>query len=430
MNQTYNLVEFFSGIGSQARALENLNLNINTLGTCEWDIHAFIAYDAIHNSPDIDKEISEMDKSTLLDILKDYTLSNNGKEAMKYSMLKTYSVEALRYIYSGIVKSNNYVDINSLNGERMADNIDILTYSFPCQDLSNVGAFHGYNKGIDKESGSRSSLLWQVGRILSEMKSDGKNLPRFLLMENVPTLLSNRHFDNFKTWINELESLGYYSKYYQLNAIDFGLPQNRPRLLMLSVYYGDDTELLEKLKSFFEDKDEKAVIESYKNSGFYQSKGVKDLLRINYSKKKIYEEAVECTPNDTPSRRKIWIENPQIILPDGSFNPNIDHVRTITTKQDRNPNSGNLYFDTNIEGKSKFRYLTPRECLLFMGFKDKDFRNIKKRNIEIHKGSYLFPRDKIIRMAGNSIPVKLLEGLFWLMIQTDKYMDDYKNGCA
>lgn len=428
MNQTYNLVEFFSGIGSQARALENLNVNINTLGTCEWDIHAFVAYDAIHNSPDIDKEILEMDKSTLLDILKDYILSNNGKEAMKYSMLKTYSVEVLRYIYSGIIKSNNYVDISSLSGDRMADNMDILTYSFPCQDLSNVGAFHGYNKGIDKDSGSRSSLLWQVGRILSEMKYGGKNLPRFLLMENVPTLLSKRHFGNFKTWIDELESLGYYSKYYQLNALDFGLPQNRPRLLMLSVYYGNDTKLLEKLKLFFEDKDEAVVIENYKKSGFYKPKRVMDLLRINYSKKKIYEEALECTPNDTPSRRKIWDENPQIMLPDGLFNSSITYVRTITTKQDRNPNSGNLYFDTNIEGKSKFRYLTPRECLLFMGFKDKDFRNIKKRNVEMHKGDYLFPRDKIIRMAGNSIPVKLLEGLFWLMIQTDKYMDDYKNG--
>ena len=428
MNQTYNLVEFFSGIGSQARALENLNVNINTLGTCEWDIHAFVAYDAIHNSPDIDKEILEMDKSTLLNILKDYILSNNGKEAMKYSMLKTYSVEVLRYIYSGIIKSNNYVDISSLSGDRMADNIDILTYSFPCQDLSNVGAFHGYNKGIDKDSGSRSSLLWQVGRILSEMKYGGKNLPRFLLMENVPTLLSKRHFGNFKTWIDELESLGYYSKYYQLNALDFGLPQNRPRLLMLSVYYGNDTKLLEKLKLFFEDKDEAVVIENYKKSGFYKPKRVMDLLRINYSKKKIYEEALECTPNDTPSRRKIWDENPQIMLPDGLFNSSITYVRTITTKQDRNPNSGNLYFDTNIEGKSKFRYLTPRECLLFMGFKDKDFRNIKKRNVEMHKGDYLFPRDKIIRMAGNSIPVKLLEGLFWLMIQTDKYMDDYKNG--
>ena len=428
MNQTYNLVEFFSGIGSQARALENLNVNINTLGTCEWDIHAFIAYDAIHNSPDIDEEISEMDKPTLLDILKDYTLSNSGKEAMEYSMLKTYSVETLRYIYSGIVKSNNFVDISSLNGESMPDGIDILTYSFPCQDLSNVGAFHGYNKGIDKDSGSRSSLLWQVGRILTEMKDNKKTLPRFLLMENVPTLLSKRHFENFSTWIKELESLGYYRKYYQLNALNFGLPQNRPRLLMLSVYYGEDTQLLEKVKEFFENRDENAVIESYKQSGFYKKTKVRSLLRNDYSKKKYFDEAVECTPNDTPSRRKIWDENPQIILPDGSYNPDVKYVRTITTKQDRNPNSGNLYFDSKIDGKSKFRYLTPRECLLFMGFKDKDYRHIKRRNVEMHKGDYLFPRDKIIRMAGNSIPVKLLEGMFWLMIQTDKFMDDYKNG--
>ncbi len=430
MNQTYNLVEFFSGIGSQARALENLNVNINTLGTCEWDIHAFIAYDAIHNSPDIDEEILEMDKPALLNILKEYTLSNSGKEAMEYSMLKTYSIETLRYIYSGIIKSNNYVDISSLNGESMPDNVDILTYSFPCQDLSNVGAFHGYNKGIDKDSGSRSSLLWQVGRILTEMKYNKKKLPRFLLMENVPTLLSKRHFENFSTWINELETLGYYSKYYQLNALDFGLPQNRPRLLMLSVYYGEDTQLLEKVKEFFENRDENAVAESYKQSGFYKKAKVRSLLRNDYSKKKYFDEAVECTPNDTPSRRKIWDENPQIILPDGSYNPDVKYVRTITTKQDRNPNSGNLYFDSKIEGKSKFRYLTPRECLLFMGFKDKDYRHIKRRNVEMHKGDYLFPRDKIIRMAGNSIPVKLLEGMFWLMIQTDKFMDDYKNGCT
>lgn len=430
MNQTYNLVEFFSGIGSQARALENLNVNINTLGTCEWDIHAFIAYDAIHNSPDLDEDISVMDKPELLDILKDYTLSNNGKEAMEYSMLKTYSVETLRYIYSGIIKSNNYVDISSLNGKSMPDSIDILTYSFPCQDLSNVGAFHGYNKGIDKDSGSRSSLLWQVGRVLTEMKESGKSLPRFLLMENVPTLLSKRHFKNFSTWIAELESLGYYSKYYKLNALDFGLPQNRPRLLMLSVYYGEDTQLLEKLKEFFKDRDENAVIASYKESRFYKKTKVRSLLRNDYSKKKYFDEAVECTPNDTPSRRKIWDENPQIILPDGSYNRDVKYVRTITTKQDRNPNSGNLYFDSKIEGRSKFRYLTPRECLLFMGFKDKDFRHIKRRNVEMHKGDYLFPRDKIIRMAGNSIPVKLLEGLFWLMIQTDEYINDYKNGCT
>jgi len=428
MNQTYNLVEFFSGIGSQARALENLNVKINTLATCEWDIHAFVAYDAIHNSPYLDTEIAKMEKPDILEILKDYTLSNDGKQPMDYSMLKTYSVEALRYILSGIKKSNNFVDISSLDGAEMPDNIDILTYSFPCQDLSNVGAFHGYNKGIDKDSNSRSSLLWQVGRILQEMKDNNKKLPRFLLMENVPALLSKRHFGNFSIWINDLEKLGYYSQYYELNAADFGLPQNRPRLLMLSVYFGDDEDLHEKLKVYFDGIKKETVRTSYKKSKFYKRKSIKKLLRTDYSDTKLMEEAIECTPNDTPSRRRIWDENPQIILPDGSFNPEIKYIRTITTKQDRNPNSGNLFFESGIEGRSKFRYLTPRECLLFMGFRDKDFKNIKKRNVEFHKGDWFFPRDKIIRMAGNSIPVKLLEGMFWLMLQTDKYIEEYKNG--
>lgn len=154
------------------------------------------------------------------------------------------------------------------------------------------------------------------------------------------------------------------------------------------------------------------------------------MLKTDYSDEQLFKEAVECTPNDTPSRRKIWKENPQIILSDGTFNEQLRTVRTITTKQDRNPNSGNLYFDSGIEGKSKFRYLTPRECLLFMGFKDKDYNNIRKRNVEFHKGNQFFPRDKIIRMAGNSIPVKLLEGIFWLMLQTDEFIEDYKNGCT
>ncbi|MDE8718965.1 DNA cytosine methyltransferase, partial [[Eubacterium] siraeum] len=69
-----------------------------------------------------------------------------------------------------IERNKNYVEVSSLTGDQMPEGVDILTYSFPCQDLSNVGAFHGYNKGIDKNSGSRSSLLWQVGRILQEMR--------------------------------------------------------------------------------------------------------------------------------------------------------------------------------------------------------------------------------------------------------------------
>ena len=429
MDQTYNLVEFFSGIGSQARALENLNVKINTLGTCEWDIYAFVAYDAIHNSPKPDPEIAVMEKPEILEILSRYNLSNDGKNPMDYSSLKTYSVEVLRLILSGIRRSNNFVDISSLNGKSMPEGIDILTYSFPCQDLSNVGAFHGYNKGIDKGSNSRSSLLWQVGRILQEMKDADKQLPRFLLMENVPALLSKRHRPNFEIWISDLEKLGYESAYYELNASDFGLPQNRPRLLMLSVFCGTDEALHQKMREYFCTIDRNYIIDSYKKSKYYKPKTIEDLLRMDYSDKKQLAEAIECTPNDTVSRRKIWEENPQLVLKGNRINPDYKVIRTITTKQDRNPNSGNIYFDSGIEGRGKFRYLTPRECLLFMGFRDKDFKHIKKANAQYHKGDYLFTRDKIIRMAGNSIPVKLLEGMFWLLIETDRYMKE-KNGCT
>lgn len=416
----YNIVELFSGIGSQAKALNNIDMVIGDAYTCEWDIHALTAYDAIHSSPEIPFDILKVSKEELLERMREYTLSNSGKEIMEYDILKTYSVSVLRRIYIAIQRNNNFMDVSKLTGDKIPDSTDILTYSFPCQDLSNVGAFHGYNKGIDKDSGSRSSLLWQVGRILKEMISSSKSLPRFLLMENVPTLLSQRHLNNFKRWIGDLESLGYVNRYYQLNASDFGLPQNRPRLLMISVYVGEDSILKEATEEYFNSKSEDNIINDYKSSPYYHKYEIKDFLRIDYDDPQYFIEACECTPNDTVSRKKIWDENPQLVLEGNVVNPAFEVVRTITTKQDRNPNSGNLYFDSGIHGRGHFRYLTPRECFLFMGFTEKDFDNVIKYNPEIHKGSRLFTRDKLIRMAGNSIPVKLLEGVFLQIKQIDK----------
>ena len=424
MGNTYNLVELFSGIGSQAKALKNLGIKVKTIGTCEWDLHAFIAYDAIHNSPELPPDVARMSKDDILKELESYTLSNSVKEKMEYKILRSYSVDALRRIYAAIGRCKNFVDVSSLSGRMMPDNIDILTYSFPCQDLSNVGAFHGYNKGIDKDSGSRSSLLWQVGRVLQEMNDSGKNMPRYLLMENVPTLLAERHKGNFDIWINDLQKLGYVSKYFYLNASDFGLPQNRPRLLMVSVYVGCDERKKHAAKTYFNEKTEPGVVDDYKNSKHYKKIKIKDLLKIDYTVKKYRLEAEECTPNDTVSRREIWKENPQLVLEGNLINDQYQVIRTITTKQDRNPNSGNLYFDIGIPGRGTFRYLTPRECFLFMGFTDKDFDNVIKNNPEIHKNTKLFPRDKLIRMAGNSIPVKLLEGIFLQIMQLDEVLEN------
>ena len=174
MEKTYNLVELFSGIGSQAKALKNLGIKINKTYTCEWDIHAFVAYDAIHHSSALPEDVLKMSKEDLLDALEGLGLSNNGKEAMKFRTLQTYRVDTLRRVYAAIKRNNNFIDVSALTGDKIPDNIDIMTYSFPCQDLSNVGAFHGYNKGIDKGSGSRSSLLWQVGRVSAKLPFSAK----------------------------------------------------------------------------------------------------------------------------------------------------------------------------------------------------------------------------------------------------------------
>lgn len=428
MNKIYNLVELFSGIGSQARALKNIGIKTNIQATCEWDIHAFIAYDAIHESIDNLPEVESMTKEQILEVLKNYTLSNNGKEAMTYATLHSYSEAVLKRILSAIKRTHNLVDISNVQGSKMPDNTDILTYSFPCQDLSNVGAFHGYNKGIDKDSGSRSSLLWQVGRIIAEMKTAGKKLPRYLIMENVPTLLSDRHKDNFEMWITELENFGYVSKYILVNARNYGTPQNRPRLLMMSVFVGDNQQLENELKAEFDkwgDKDEKYIVSKYQHSHYYKPKKIKDLLRISEDRNsELWQEAIACTPNDTISRKKIWNENPKIIDEKGNLTKE-KFIRTITTKQDRHPNSGNIYFNSGIDGRGKFRYLTPRECLLFMGFTDEDYEKLQKNNPEQRIKSCLFPRDKIIRMAGNSIPVKMLEGFFYQLHSLEKIMRKY-----
>ena len=98
----------------------------------------------------------------------------------------------------------------------------------------------------------------------------------------------------------------------------------------------------------------------------------------------------------------------------------MDDIATITTKQDRHPNSGVIDFSSGVEGKSNFRYLTPRECFLLMGFDEEDFQILIDNNFYCGKKIKLFNNSTLYKLAGNSIVVDVLEAIFSQMIEINK----------
>lgn len=175
------LIELFAGIGAQAKALENLGVPFEHYRICEFDKYAVKSYNAVHGT--------EFETSDITKI-----------HADSVCVCDTDS-----YTY-------------------------IMTYSFPCTDLSTAGKQMGMSRG----SGTRSGLLWEVERLLTEMDE----LPQVLLMENVPEVIGDKNIRDFAEWIAFLDKLGYKSKYQILNATDYGVPQNRERCFMVS-WLGD-----------------------------------------------------------------------------------------------------------------------------------------------------------------------------------------------
>ncbi len=414
--KVFNVVELFSGIGSQAKALKNIGVDFNILNTCEWNLHALMAYAEIHDIKADDYEVN-LPKGDIADSLFGLGISNDGKSPATQKSLMAYSEEALKKIYATVKSTRNLVDISKVRGDELASDIDILTYSFPCQDLSNVGAFHGYTKGIDRNAGNRSGLLWEVERILLERKEEEMFMPHFLLMENVPALNSQRHKKNFREWQNQLEDMGYHNEIFLLNAKDYGLPQNRERLLMLSVLTDGDKDIEDAVERFFNEN--KVKPDWYFTERKKKEGSLSDFLKTDYSIEKYRNEALECQPNKTKSRIKIWEENVQLTDNCGNIKPIT--TSTLTTKQDRHPNSGNIWvgFDN---GKADFRYLTPRECFLLMGFDENDYDKVVDGNFEIKKNSMMFTRDNLIKMAGNSIAVNVLEAVFMKVVELDNIL--------
>lgn len=400
------VLETFSGIGAQAKALERLNIDYKIVATADWDINAIIAYDLIHNGPQDLSVYNKMDKIEIVNKLSKYTLSPDGKAPYKEGTLSRSNITVLRSLLFAIERTNNLVSITDMTCDDIPEDLDLLTYSFPCQDLSIAGVWHGNMSGIDRDAFNRSGMLWEVERILKECVSENKTLPRYLLMENVSNILAPRHMGNFQEWIDYLTEIGYYSKIYRLNASKFGIPQTRERVYMLSIYTGGDISKEKALSQYFSEHN--LQNDDYVRSLSIGKIEVKDIIKNNYSNPEYKAEADNSQLHDTPSRWKIIEDNDKIYYMD-----NYIHVlKTITTKQDRNPNSGVIEYNFTNEGKTPWRYLTARECFIAMGFDEKDYEILIKNNIDVAKNRKLFSESKLIKMAGNSIVVNVLEAIF------------------
>ena len=408
----FKIIETFSGIGAQAKAFERLGVEHEVLHTCDWDIGAIIAYCQIHKGKIDVSKYSDVTDEEIEEYLSGLTLSIDGKKPIQERTFGCISNEVKRIIYTAIKETNNFVSITDVTGKDIEEDIDLLTYSFPCQDLSMCGYWHGNTSGISRDAHNRSGMLWEVERILDEMNEQGKRLPKFLVMENVTNILSVTHEKDFNEWKSKLGKLGYYNKIYRLNARNFGVPQKRERAYMISIRIDDDICKLFQLENYFaannlEDID---IANKYK----YRKFKLKDVLRIDYDNSKYLDEANINQPNDTPSRQKIFEEND--MLYDGKKINEIC-VNTITTKQDRNPNSGLITYNSGNDGKVGWRYLTPRECFMLMGFDEVDYDKVIEQNSQYIKGKSLLTNEKLHKMAGNSICVDVLVAIFKQIIE-------------
>lgn len=317
------LIELFAGIGAQAKALENLGIEFEHYRICEFDKYAVASYNAVHGTEFTTSDITKIHAADL-----------------------------------GIIETDKYEYI--------------MTYSFPCTDLSKAGK----QKGMSRESGTRSGLLWEVERLLKETKE----LPQILLMENVTDVLSEKFRKDFFEWCNFLEKLGYTNKYAILNAKDFGVPQNRERCFMLSwlgdFYYDfpNKQPVMIKLKDILEP----LVDEKY----YLTKKNIDCILKWN-SYQNPFDNIIGYN-SISPTITTHVVDSASMIL--------------YSQKLSKSANIKKLEELYNLS----IRKLTQKECWRLMGFDDESFSRAKKK----------VSNSQLYKQAGNSIVVDVLMAIF------------------
>ena len=274
------LIELFAGIGSQFKALKVLTKNVESYKICEWAYNSYCSYNAIHIK-DYKDYSNGLTKEQLTQKVKGTSLNYN--EPLTDKQLASKPLEWLKNAYNNIVATHNLVNIMEIHSKDLeivdTDKYEyIMTYSFPCQDLSLAGKRLGMGLSQSK-GGTRSGLLWEVERILDELE----NKPQILLMENVPEVIGEKNIEDFHKWENKLEELGYKNYVEILNAKDYGIPQNRKRCFMVSVLGEYAYNFAEKQKLHLKLKD---MLEEQVDEKYYLSKKMMNYFIYNEQKQK------------------------------------------------------------------------------------------------------------------------------------------------
>lgn len=249
------LITLFSGYDSQALALKYLGVKFEHYKTCEWAIKSIQALKDLHFEEDNIDYSKELSTNEIKEYLFNKGISSNYNDPMSKEQVSRLNKKQVRTIYNNIKATHNLVNIQQVKGDDLCikdtDNFTyLLTYSFPCQDLSLAGK----GKGMS-DTTTRSGMLWEVERILTECEEK----PQILLMENVPQVHGEGNKEDFNKWQFRLEELGYKNYWQDLIATDYGIPQTRNRCFMISILgeynytFPKPTPLKLKLKDMLEE---------------------------------------------------------------------------------------------------------------------------------------------------------------------------------
>lgn len=436
IDKPIKLIEMFAGYGSQALALKYLGIPFEHHKICEWAVPSIQAYKDLHfANSHYDYSMELQDHDSLNKILFEYGISTDYNQPMTLEQIQKKPYEWKKQVYNNIKTTHNLVNIMSVKGKELDfnDNFNqtvILTYSFPCQDLSLAGKMKGMKESqANGDTGTRSGLLWEIERILAERERENLPLPNVLLMENVPQVIGQQNVEDFNKWQLRLEKFGYSNYHELLNAKDYGIPQNRNRCFMISLLgdYNYRFPHKKKLKLKLKNLLESDVDEKY----YLTQKQIENINSWNAYEKpletmeKVEQSGISPTLTTRSGRMKHHRGTVQKGMSQTISTAGGNNIGVVIKKDTKNyiewEEPGKLDIDcraykedeiaptTTTTPKTKvllnnlrIRKLTPKECWRLMGVKDEDYDKVKPNQSE----------SSMYHLAGDSIVVNVLEEIF------------------